>query len=392
MSMSRESAVESGPYLERLPRVEAWLAHLMAGGTSSWHDFNRLEVTATPLPVGAATRLPGAQNLALLRRLNVAGSPSAHLVQQVLAASLPGRGRPDLLVRGADEPRWGTRPVDPDTLPAAELLRVAVGLLADRVAAAPLAEAGRRRPRHWARHYELSGDPWRVSTLGDSLVADGRLPGGRAAHHLVLAGPLDQMLASLWTRRAHGDGIQGWQAWLEGWARRDALPERLDVATLAETAAARLGPDRTHLVLDPSALPALLGVRHPIATTALAGAGSADLARRIASALRIRVPTKARRERTWQVLAPALARPGEQPVTVPQEFSGWLQERAEVLVRRVRAGDYAVHGDPSLLWPGTAGAAARPVPPAQTLAWAVELLLDERWPISGERQDREVDR
>ena len=106
-------------------RAWAWIAHLRAGGTTPWRSWSSTD---------AARRgpyLPGAQQLELLRRLNLAGRPSPTLVERVLAASAPGRGRPDLELVGVDEDRrFGPPAVDPAELPDDELLRVATGLLA----------------------------------------------------------------------------------------------------------------------------------------------------------------------------------------------------------------------------------------------------------------------
>ncbi len=120
MTPSVESSVDTGR-----ARAWAWVAHLRSGGTTPWRSWTSADAA------DQGRFLPGAQQLELLRRLNLAGQPSAALVDGVLAASAPGRGRPDLELVGVDEERrFGPPAVDPAALPDDELLRVATGLLA----------------------------------------------------------------------------------------------------------------------------------------------------------------------------------------------------------------------------------------------------------------------
>ena len=95
--MSPTNAAGTGEHL-----AWGWVAHLANGGTSTWRDWR---TSAAHLPE-SGTRgryLPGAQQLELLRRLNLAGRPSAALATRVLEASAPGRGTPDLQLVGAAE-------------------------------------------------------------------------------------------------------------------------------------------------------------------------------------------------------------------------------------------------------------------------------------------------
>ena len=106
-------------------RAWSWIAQLRAGGTTPWRSWTATDAS------DQGRYLPGAQQLELLRRLNLAGRPSTALVERVLAASAPGRGRPDLELVGVDEARrFGPPAVDPAELSDDELLRVATGLLA----------------------------------------------------------------------------------------------------------------------------------------------------------------------------------------------------------------------------------------------------------------------
>ncbi|WP_296601810.1 hypothetical protein, partial [Nocardioides sp.] len=140
-------------------RAWGWVAHLEAGGTTPWRDWSQ-----EGRPGGRV--LPGAQQLELLRRLNLAGGPSPRLAARVLEASAPGRGRPDLELEGAvDALAFGPPPVDPAALPDDELLRVAAGLIAEDLAhegpqEGPPERAAVAWPLRRRRHrYRLVGDP-----------------------------------------------------------------------------------------------------------------------------------------------------------------------------------------------------------------------------------------
>ena len=84
-----------------------WVAHLTDGGTTPWVDWS-----GSAEPRGAV--LPGAQQLELLRRLNLAGGASRELAVTVLAADPPRRSRPSLpLLGGPDVPRPRAAPGRP---------------------------------------------------------------------------------------------------------------------------------------------------------------------------------------------------------------------------------------------------------------------------------------
>ena len=81
-------------------------------------------------------------------------SRTATLVEAVLAASAPGRGQPDLERVGLhDGSRFGPPPVDPADVAVEELVRMAVGVLADRALASPAPPVvePRRPPVPWRR-------------------------------------------------------------------------------------------------------------------------------------------------------------------------------------------------------------------------------------------------
>lgn len=364
-----------------------WVAHLCAGGTTPWADW-----VAEGEPRGRV--LPGAQQLELLRRLNVAASsagradrPDADLVRRVLEASAPGRGRPDLELVGAVDPgRFGPRPVDPADLPDDELVRVATSVLADRLVEDGVpgpAERGRSvaPAPPWRRRHRLVGDPWLAEPARDALVARGRPPGGRGAVVLVLATDLATMLTDAWRHRVTTEGGPPWRDWLAATVARDRVPPRVDVHRAARTWVERVGPERVRLVLDQAALPRLAGTRRPLPGPPALSADGAELARRTAPVLGLLVLPERRTALLRQRLVPRLVAAGGAPLVVPPEHAAWTRRTAERLREEVRSAGYAVVGDPDALLPappapGQHSGATEPSEPG-VLRIAVRLLLED---------------
>ena len=352
-------------------RAWGWVQHLRHGGSTPWADW-----TVTAEPVGAV--VPGAQQLELLRRLNRVGAPGSLLVQRVLDASAPGRGQPDLeLVGAAEDSRFGPPPVDPATLPDVELLRVAASILAEDVVAKGLPGPPKvGRPRPWRRHYRLHGDPELLAPVRADLVTRGRPPGGRAPVHVVLATDLGRMLAHLWTDRGLVAGAPGWRAWLRRLERDGALPHRIDPLHLARHLKERSAPDRIHVVLEPSAVGPLVGVRRPPAQPPELAAEARELGRRISAVVGLLVPAGQRRALVRETLRPWLAGQPGSTLLVPAEHHGWLRDHAARIADGLSRAGYAVHGDPDCLapalWPGVEAPA-----PRATLALAMQMMLGQ---------------
>ncbi len=365
-----------------------WVEHLRGGGTARWSDWLKSYGPAGELRRGA---LPGAQELELLRRLNLAGRPSAGLTERVLAAGGTGRGRLDLELVGDGPVRpHGPRPVEPADLPAEEMLRVAVGLLAEDLLAhaarepAVLADSPRRRQLPGRRRYRAVGDP----RLADALqaAAPRRSAGGRGSRVLVLGAGVEQMLVDVWCARFAGPGVPGWSAWLGDLVDRDVLPPAADLAEVARRWAEREDAARVHVVLDPAALPRLVRARRLAAPSGTApGAGAAELARRVADVLGVMVEPAGRRRLVSRALLPWLASlevpSGARVPGVPAWAEPWLLRRGRVLRDAVRAGGYRVHGDLDGLLDRTAGGWPGP---AQALTVAVAALGE------ADRQDQPV--
>ncbi|MCL8026790.1 hypothetical protein [Nocardioides bruguierae] len=348
-------------------RAWGWLAHLRDGGTTTWPAWAG---AAEP----SARTLPGAQQLELLRRLNLqlradagpAARPQDALVERVLTTSPPGRGRPELDLVGVVPDRgWGYAPVDPTLLPRPELVRLASALLAEDLVAAGGGrgqEAPQRPPaRRFARRRPaVSGDPWRADLLRRSVHARGVRLGHPDAGLVVLGADLATMLTDSWTALAFsGRGrLTGWPAWVRQLPERDLLPRGADPAGLAAVRAERraqrpgragdLGPESVRIVLDPALLPGLLRVRD-LPPPPRVPADAVELARRVSATLALRVP-RARGRHLMR--GPFLARVDGLPgpaLGVPAELHRWVQRQSRRQRRGLEDAGYPVHGDPGLL-------------------------------------------
>ncbi len=359
-------------------RAWGWVGHLREGGTTRWRDW-----TVESEPAGRV--LPGVQQLGLLRRLNLAGRPDAVLVDRVLGASAPGRGRPDLELAGvAARSRFGPPPVRPSDLPDSELTRVASGLLAEDLVAAGAPEPPRPLfVRPWRTRYRLVGDPWLADPARAALVARGRPPGGRGFVVLVLGADVGTLVTDAWISRAFDEGGQPWPEWLALRVAAPGLPARVDLVRTARAWAQRVGTTRVHLVLDPAAVPALVGTRRPLPSPPEVSADGAEVARWVAVALGLLVDPERRRELLRSTLLPRLVREPGPPLVVPEELQPWLQRRARRLHDAVLAAGYPVHGAGEQGHQGLA-AALQPAPRAgvesaddgRVLDLACRLLLD----------------
>lgn len=336
-------------------RAWGWVEHLRAGGTTPWSAWAGLGPERGSL-------LPGAQQLELLRRVNEVRRPGAALAESILIASAPGRGRPDLELAGVSAPsRFGMPPVDPSDLPVAELLRVATGVLAEAlVATAPIPPAVLPRARPWRTRYRIVGDPMIADPLRTQLALRGHPPHGsrrgRRPVVLVVGAGVEQMIADAFTANVLDTGSRPWRQWVASLASRDILPPRADLATAARTWTERVGRDRVHLVLDPDAVPGLVGVRRPLSLPAPLGGTEVELIRQVHRALALLVAPSRSRELLRVVLRPYVEAAasqagahGREPLVVPPPHREWLQRRAERLHGEMIAAGYPVHGDPASL-------------------------------------------
>lgn len=363
------------PVVANTSAAWTWVDHLRSGGTTPWTAWLAGAGDADD-PRGGDRLLPGAQQLELLRRLNQAGRPDADLVERVLVASAPGRGRQDLELLGAVEPlAFGPPPIDPATLTADDLVRVAVGLVAEDVVAAAPAEADPVKVRRWRTRYRLAGDPWLADAMRTELVAQGRPPGGRGAVVALVATDLGTFLGHDWLTRCFTEGAPPWEEFCHVLASRGRVPKRVDLgASAARWAEREGGPEQVRVVTDLSRVAKVVGVRR-LAPAPDVAADAAELARRAAGAIGLLVTPPRRAELMRRVLRPRLLEvPGPPPV-VPEAHREWLEDQARRIQRRLRAGDYPVVGDLDALLPRWPDLPARPVQPDAVLTLALDLLL-----------------
>ena len=394
--------------------ARSWVAHLEAGGTTSWADWvdqvGTAPAAATTPEVPPATasgdraglELPGAAQLELLRRLNQEG-PLPPLGDHVLTRPGPGRGGVHLPLS------WP--PVRP-TAPAAEVRRVAVGVLADLTATLEEPPRRKRRTRTPRRRhgptFVLEGLPLTVAALREELATAGlvehrprppwftfrRRSGDLPDLVLVVAGPVDEALHEVWTRRVLDGAHRSWRGFLSTWAARDALPPSADLGRALEHWVSRVGPGRVHLLVVPRGdeddlagwVEDLLGHRSdgvPLGGDAPWPA-YVDLLRRVNDVLPFLLPEEGQ-ERARRALVSLLREEGHGPrrVGLPRGRRQWAARSAERLIDAVRASGVTVHGDLHAL--ASHAPSARGVRAVDTLAAAVRMIqrIEQTGPRTG---------
>lgn len=351
-----------------------WVHHLRSGGTVAWGDFvagsadrggpeGRLE----DRPGDRLSAVPGAIQLEVARRLNLvagpAGAPPA-LVDRVLEVSPPGRGQPDLALAGAGAPtRFGPPPVDPADVDETELLRVAVGVLAETLLAETPQPARLRRPPlpvPWLRRRHLVGAPSARTRVRTALDRAGVRQGTRAPVTVLLADDLAGMLADLWSWRVRQGVVAGWRWWIRHWAERDQLPPRIDLPAVARTWAARVGAENVHVLVGPDHWPdvaPLVGSRRHLGPIPAEppSAVATELVRHLNGVLAVLADPTEHQRVLDTALPDPLTAPGPR-LELPARHREWATRHAERCADELRVGGYAVHGDVEGLLPVTEGA------------------------------------
>jgi hypothetical protein len=209
------------------------------------------------------------------------------------------------------------------------------------------------------------------------LTSRGRPPGGRNELVLVLGTDVAQMMVDAWTARSIGIGVSPWPEWVRKARRLDALPERVDLARQARTAAERVGVRRVRVVLDLDALPRLVGVRRPLAAGPAISADAADLARRTGQVLALLATPVERAALLREVLVPRLAEHPGPALVLPRRHVEWARGQARTMRDELVRAGYPVHGDPDGLLPVARPGVSQPSD-AGVLALALRLLLEKK--------------
>jgi hypothetical protein len=370
-------------------RAHGWVAHLRAGGTTPWLAWTGHDDAAP-----AARAVPGAQQLELLRRINLAFESGAgprgdhddrrtRLADRVLTAPAAGRGKADLPLVGVPAPSYGPRPVDPAGVSAHELLRVASVLLADDLVDLGPDPVPTSWARPWRRRFRLVGDPLVTVAAREHLLGRGRPEGGPRPFVVAVGAPLDELLAHTWTQRCFEHGSRPWGDWLRFWVERDQLPARVDLVDSVH----RWGGRRpfVRVVTDLAQLPGQVGVRH-LPAVRTPGADQAELARRIAAVVGLRAPV-AERPALMRTLQRRIPDTGVAPVGVPAAEREWVAASAARLGRHLSRAGYPVVGDLADLAPRAAVDAAAGADDQQVLDLAIGMIVDPTW-----RTERQVER
>jgi hypothetical protein len=375
--------------------VWSWTEHLRHGGTRPWTDWLSSQRDSDAV-VPAGWPVPGAAQLELVRRLATVsslGEPAfTRLADLVLGRSAPGRGLAHQPLVWPDRPpgrRFGAPPVDPGAVPVEELLRVAVGSLAELALRVPAVRE--RSPRRgWLSRdpgIEVVGAPVTAAVVRQRLGLAPRRS-GRPSLVIVMVEPFDRLLAEVWSARVQRGAPVRWPGFVRRWSGRAGLPPAADLPALARQWADRVGGEKVHLVSadgDPAAAVAeALGLapqRHAGSSPRLRRLSpqAVDLCRRVNAVLAVRVDEERHRTAVaGLVSALACSGPGE-GLTVPRRRRRWARSRAQGLAEALRSGGYRVHGDLGRLVPTFAGVAGPDRGEELAVALSACAALGEEW-------------
>jgi hypothetical protein len=371
--------------------VTGWADHLCSGGTTTWPAW-----LAQDHPPTEPTRpLPDAVHLELVRRLNVAagGRATGALADRVLSIASPGRGLVDIPLPWPGGPRpYGSPAVEPDRLPEEELIRLAAGVLVHLLPGMPTAEAPSETPPWplpWRRRFRLHGSPGTVTAVRAALLAQGLVETDWRPTHVVIARPVEVMMAEHWAANARAGGILKWATLWRRAQASGALPPQIDVAAIARRLEGR-PREPVHVVVARDAQEAgettarLLHARPEV----LGGTGDlseTDLLRRINRLTALTLGPAQVRDVAARLVAALEEAPGKPvagpPPAVPRAARAWAREQAAATARNLRPAGYAVHGTPDELVPADHSHSGT-VDRTRTLDLALAACL-ETWRLQG---------
>jgi hypothetical protein len=298
-----------------------------------------------------------------------------------------------------EEPRrFGTPAVEPDLLPVEELVRLAVGVLARLVPGLPPATQADRPPRWpfpWRRRVRLHGSPSTAAAVRTMLLDQGVVETDWRPVHLVVARPVEVMMAEHWAAAARAGGILKWSTLWRRAVAADRLPGSIDVARVAERLDGR--PHEpvhvlvAHDVQHVAALAADVLGAHEVALDQGGRLAQTDLLRRLNRLLALTAGPGEVRDLTARLLAHGLddsvvGGPPQAPF-VPAPARPWAEEVAARTADRLSAAGYAVRGDLTSLAPlGPPAAAGETVDHARTLDLALAACV-RSWQEQRDRQE-----
>lgn len=374
-------------------RVRAWADHLRDGSRQTWTEF--LGTPAAPADDRGGAPLPGAAQLELVRRLAGADADLprfADLADLVLTTAGPGRGLVDTPLPWPSSRAVGTPPVEPDRLPAEELLRASAGVLARLLAPeADLAPPRPSRPRRpWRRGFTLLGAPTTVELVRTALLERGLREGGARTTWFVLGGPLEDLMAQRWSARVRAGAGLRWQRLWRTSATNDRLPPGIALASIAQHVADEFDPSRVHVVLTDDPTTTLARVSEVLGVPGgplepRADVLATDLLRRVNPVLGLAIGDVARRhvvDRVWPQISA-----GEQtaPLGAPLAHLDWAIAAGERMAGALSSARYAVHGDPAIVVPTRRAGVRRAPDPDDVLAHAL-VVVGRAWRRYTERQ------
>ncbi len=251
----------------------------------------------------------------------------------------------------------------------------------------------------WRRRFRLHGSPGTVAAVRRSLLAQGHVETDWRPTHVVIARPVEVMMAEHWGQAVRNGGILKWST---TWRRAQAagqLPAAIDVAATASRLQGRL-QDRlrgrrrepVHVVVareaaDAAGLTAKVLRSPPVEVTGCDEPALSDLLRRLNRLTALTQGPGRVRELARTLVAVLEERPAERPTEhtaplTPPASLPWAREVAAATTEQLRHAGYAVHGDPGALAP-TEHRMPGTVDRERTLELAVTACL-RTWPLRGD--------